>query len=174
MLQESSECYRFIPHPLEKRGHRTATWSLFEQHTDWLATERTDPYSAFFFVKAKLHSFTLLNVDECFACKYVVYHMCVWCSQRSKEGMGFPGTRVTNGYEMPCGSWELSPPLQYQHAFLTTEPALQPPTSFLLSPFLRFRFFLLLFLYSSSMLKLPNGAACKLAFTVCSWGESRI
>ena len=30
-----------------------------------------------------------------------------WCPSGSKEDVRFPGTRVTDDYEPPCGSWEL-------------------------------------------------------------------
>ena len=34
---------------------------------------------------------------------------------------------ITDGYEPPCGFWELnSGPLEEQPVFLTTEPSLQP------------------------------------------------
>lgn len=30
------------------------------------------------------------------------------CPGRQKEGVGFPGGRITGSYEMSCGCWELS------------------------------------------------------------------
>lgn len=35
------------------------------------------------------------------------HYICVWSLQRSQEGIGGPGTRVTNGCEIPCGCWKL-------------------------------------------------------------------
>lgn len=53
-----------------------------------------------------------------------VPHVCGACPWRSEEGMGFPGTRVTDG----CGCWELnSDVLQKQQTFFSTEPPLQCP-----------------------------------------------
>ena len=40
---------------------------------------------------------------------------------------------VTDGYEPPCGCWELnSGPLEEQSVLLTAEPSLQPSTGFLI------------------------------------------
>ena len=40
---------------------------------------------------------------------------------------GAPGTGVTDGCELPCGSWELHwGPLEELSVFLTSEPSLQP------------------------------------------------
>lgn len=33
--------------------------------------------------------------------------ICVSGAQRPEEGVGFTGTGVKNGYELPCGFWEL-------------------------------------------------------------------
>ena len=60
-----------------------------------------------------------MNVCEC---------TCVMqCPWRSGEGVGSPGTAVSNGCYMTYGCWELNPdPLQEQSMLLTPEPALQP------------------------------------------------
>ena len=43
------------------------------------------------------------------------------------EGVGSPGTGVTDNCVVPCGYWELNPsPLQEQSVFLTSETSLQP------------------------------------------------
>ena len=43
---------------------------------------------------------------------------------------------ITDGYEAPCGCWELnSGPLEEKSGLLTTEPSLQPPNKhFLIRP----------------------------------------
>ena len=55
----------------------------------------------------------------------------VLCSQGLCEDIGFPGTRVTDGCELPDGCWEpnLDPP-EDQYVFLTTAPFLHPLVSF--------------------------------------------
>lgn len=55
-----------------------------------------------------------------------VQHMCAWCFQRSEECMGFPGTGVRGGDELPGQCWELKPgPLEEHSVLLTTEQSLQ-------------------------------------------------
>ena len=50
---------------------------------------------------------------------------CVWCKQRPEEGVGYPETGVTEGWEPSCGCWELNlGPLQEQPELLTAEPSL--------------------------------------------------
>jgi len=47
--------------------------------------------------------------------------MCCLC-----ESVGFPEAGVTDGYELPCGCWELNlGPLEEQPVLLTAEPSLQ-------------------------------------------------
>lgn len=54
-----------------------------------------------------------------------VHLLCAWCQQRPEEGVGFLGTRVTDGCEPPGGFWELdSRPLQEQQGFLSAELSL--------------------------------------------------
>lgn len=36
-----------------------------------------------------------------------VYHLCARCSERPEENIRFPGTGVTDGYELLCGCWKL-------------------------------------------------------------------
>lgn len=48
------------------------------------------------------------------ACMHVCY-----CLPRSEEGIGSPGTGVTDGSDLPCGYWEPN--------LLTTELFLQTP-----------------------------------------------
>lgn len=38
-----------------------------------------------------------------------VYHMHVWWYINPEEGIRFLGTRITDGFELPCGHWELKP-----------------------------------------------------------------
>lgn len=55
--------------------------------------------------------------------------MSMWCAQKS-EGITVLGTVITDGFELPCGCWELKPgPLEEQPLLLTTEPSLQPANS---------------------------------------------
>ena len=45
--------------------------------------------------------------------------------QGQKRSSDSPETRVMDGYELPCGYWELnSDPLEEQAVLLTTEPSL--------------------------------------------------
>ena len=45
---------------------------------------------------------------------------------RLHEGVGYPGTRVTDSCELLCRDWELSlGPLEEQPVLLTAEPSLQ-------------------------------------------------
>lgn len=58
-------------------------------------------------------------------CMYV-YHIHPWYPQKSEEGIKFPGTGVTVGWEPRCGCWEPNPvPLEEQSVLLFTEPSLQ-------------------------------------------------
>lgn len=54
--------------------------------------------------------------------------MFIQCLQETEEGIRFPGTGVTEGFEPLCGYWELNPgPLQEQPVLSTAEPPpLQP------------------------------------------------
>ena len=62
-----------------------------------------------------------------FAC-LSMYHVCAWCLWWPEEGIGSPGTGVTDSCELPCGCWELNPgPLEEQSVLLTTGPSLQLP-----------------------------------------------
>ena len=54
----------------------------------------------------------------CFA-YMLVYHMHAWCLQRSEEDRS-PGTGVRDGYELPCGWWELNPSLLKEQPVLLT------------------------------------------------------
>lgn len=51
-----------------------------------------------------------------------VYHISIWCLQRSEEGIGSPRTGVIDGCKPTCGyrASNLSP-LQEQQMLLTTE-----------------------------------------------------
>lgn len=55
-------------------------------------------------------------------------HMCVWCLQRSENGIGYPGTVVTDDYdacEQPCRYWKASLGLlKKQPVFLIIESSL--------------------------------------------------
>lgn len=56
------------------------------------------------------------------------YHLYAWCPQRQVEVIGSPGTRVTDGCELPWGYWELNLyPVEEQLALLVTEPCLPAP-----------------------------------------------
>lgn len=47
-----------------------------------------------------------------------VFHVCTVTTEAG-EGIGFPGTGVTGGYEPPHGCWELDPsPWQEQQVVL--------------------------------------------------------
>lgn len=51
----------------------------------------------------------------CFACMYVCTRACLVPSERPEKGMGFPGTRVTDNYELSCRYWELNPAPLKEH-----------------------------------------------------------
>lgn len=43
------------------------------------------------------------------------------------EGADSPGTGVTDGWELPCGCWDMNPdPLQEQPVLVTAETSLRP------------------------------------------------
>lgn len=46
--------------------------------------------------------------------------MLAWCSRRLEEGIRFPGTRVRDGCESPCGGWKLDLDLLEEHQVLLT------------------------------------------------------
>lgn len=57
-----------------------------------------------------------------------MYTMCAQWLQRS-EGIGSPGTKVTDSCELSCGCWDLTPtPLEKQPVCLTAESFLQAPS----------------------------------------------
>ena len=59
------------------------------------------------------------NVHWCFVC------MCLW------DGVGCPGTGVSDNCKLLCRWWELNPgPLEEETVFLTSRPSLQPPALF--------------------------------------------
>jgi hypothetical protein len=35
-----------------------------------------------------------------------VYHLCAWNPRKPEEGIGSPGSIITEGCEQPCGCWE--------------------------------------------------------------------
>lgn len=61
-----------------------------------------------------------------FMCMGIFLHVCldtmyVQCPGRLEEGIGPPGTRVTDSRELPCYCWDLTPVL------LTIESPVWPP-----------------------------------------------
>jgi hypothetical protein len=44
----------------------------------------------------------LFYVYECFATCMSMYHLCVWCPRWPAEGVGSPGTGITDDYGMSC------------------------------------------------------------------------
>ena len=56
------------------------------------------------------------------ACMYV-HHGCAWCLQRPEEGVRLPGTEVTDGCELPHGSWKLNFSPALLHHFFKLEIA---------------------------------------------------
>ena len=59
-----------------------------------------------------------------------VYRMCV-IHERPEEGIRFPETGVTDGYELLWECWELNPgPLQEQPVLFPAPPSLQPKEDF--------------------------------------------
>ena len=67
-----------------------------------------------------------------------VYHVHSRYSKRPEDGVGIARTRVTDGFEPPCGFWEWNPVLLTKEPIpLTAEPVLQPSLSSHLSSFLK-------------------------------------
>ena len=61
-------------------------------------------------------------ITICVLPAHVAVHQCVQCLQRSEERARFPGIKVKDGCELPCGNWELDlDPLEEQLVLLTTE-----------------------------------------------------
>lgn len=59
-------------------------------------------------------------------CLYL-YHLSAWYPWKLGEGVGPSGTGVTDGYEPPCGCWELNlGPLEEQPVLVTIELSHQP------------------------------------------------
>ena len=55
-----------------------------------------------------------------------VYIVCELAAHEDREGIIFPGTRVTDSCEPLCGYWDLNPgPLQEQQLLLAVELTLQ-------------------------------------------------
>lgn len=67
-----------------------------------------------------------------YICEYFAYmHVCVSrevrhvCPGRLEEDIQLPGTKVTNGYELPCVCWELNiGPLKEKQVLLAIEASL--------------------------------------------------
>jgi hypothetical protein len=84
-----------------------------------------NPYTGFFLLK---HC-SVLEVLISYLFKRDLFILCIWahygCLKTHQERASDP---ITDGYEPPCGCWELnSGPLEEKLVFLTTEPTLQPP-----------------------------------------------
>lgn len=56
----------------------------------------------------------------CFARIVYLYHICAWYPERTKEGLRFPGTEVTNSCELPCVCWESNLDHLEEHPVLMT------------------------------------------------------
>jgi hypothetical protein len=68
-----------------------------------------------------------------FACMSV-YHTCPWCLQQPEENASFPGIRVTDGCEPPCGCGKPNlDTLQEQRVLLNAEPSVQLPVNYSLN-----------------------------------------
>lgn len=60
-------------------------------------------------------------------CLYLTFVPGAWFPQRPEEGVGSPGTGVTDGCQLPCGFWESNPdPQKEQPVLLTAGPSLHP------------------------------------------------
>lgn len=49
-----------------------------------------------------------------------MYHVLAWCPERSEEGIRYPGTGVTDSYELPYGYWKLNPGFPLEQPVLLT------------------------------------------------------
>lgn len=70
--------------------------------------------------------YVLFKAHGCFTHVYNCTHpRHAWCLQRLDRGIGFPGTVLTNGFELPCVCWQLKPgPLQEQQVLIGMKPFL--------------------------------------------------
>lgn len=59
----------------------------------------------FYFQIYLVYCFTCINVLPVYMWVYRVH---AWCPQRSENGVGSPGTKVTDSCEVPYGCWELT------------------------------------------------------------------
>lgn len=69
-----------------------------------------------------------------------IYTICMQCLWRPEEGIGLPGSEVTNSREPPCGFWGSKPgPLQEPPMLLTPELSISPssPGNTSLNPFVQ-------------------------------------
>lgn len=81
------------------------------------------PFLSFLFLKIFFNCMHLSVLLE-----YINMHcICFWFPWRWEEGIGTPGTLVTDGCELPFRCWELNPGPWWEHQVpLTSEPSLQP------------------------------------------------
>lgn len=54
-----------------------------------------------------------------------MHHACAWCLFRSEQGIWFPGTVVTDTYELSCKYFKLSSGLLEEQSQLLT-PSISP------------------------------------------------
>lgn len=79
----------------------------------------------------------LMHTYACALCVHtharMLYGVCRVPEETTREHWSL-GARVTSGYEMPAGCWELNSGLQEEQTTrpLTTESSLQPPRIFLI------------------------------------------
>jgi hypothetical protein len=58
-----------------------------------------------------------------------MYYACAWYQKKLGEGVGSPGTGVTDGFESPCRFWEPDQSLLKEQMLLTVEPVFHPHLS---------------------------------------------
>lgn len=90
-----------------------------------------------------------------------VHQVHAWClRRRPEEGVGVPGTGVTDGFEPPCELWEVSPGhLEERLVLLAAEPSLQ---------------LLLVFTIRPPHLPAPSCLCCCSQSWGADWGQQRL
>lgn len=124
-----------------------------------------------------LFLFYLCYLYECFAESMCVYHVCVWCLQRSRECIRSPGIRGIHAWTTV---WVLGTEPWFsakQYMFLTIKLSLQPLRSLVLIP---------IFIYSETLWRRTTSVVTKTAAThhrcygtpemqpVCMWSSIRV
>lgn len=90
------------------------------------STPRSLPLCCFFIFKILFIFLLVFCVLRVLLARMTVHHMCGWCQQRPEEGVGYHGTRVSDGLWAAMEVLGLEPgPLKEQPVSLKTQPSSQ-------------------------------------------------